>query len=89
MISCMTESIEPKKRGRPATEHDAPASVRPKVKGLTAAFDAAAKAAGSNRSQVTEELWAWFARVPGATLPPRPDRQPGAEAVNKPKRPAT
>ncbi|MCX4912790.1 hypothetical protein [Streptomyces sp. NBC_00687] len=85
----MTESTEPKKRGRPATEHDAPASVRPKVKGLTAAFDAAAKAARSNRSQVTEELWAWFARVPGATLPPRPDRQPGAEAVNKPKRPTT
>lgn len=87
MISCMTESTEPKKRGRPATEHDAPASVRPKVKGLTKAFDAAAAAAGSNRSQVTAELWAWFARVPGATLPPRPDRQPGAEAVKKPERP--
>ncbi|MET9890584.1 hypothetical protein ABZZ47_10275 [Streptomyces sp. NPDC006465] len=86
----MTETSGEKKRGRPATEHDAPASVRPKVKGLTAAFDAAAKAAGSNRSQVTEELWAWFARVPGATLPPRPDRLPRAEAVEKPRRkPAT
>jgi hypothetical protein len=81
----MTETE--KKRGRPKTEHDAPASVRPKVKGLTAAFDAAAEAAGKNRSQVTEELWAWFARVPGATLPPRPERLPGAEAVKKPQRP--
>jgi hypothetical protein len=85
----MTDSSEPKKRGRPAKAHDAPASVRPKSKGLTKVFDAAAAAAGSNRSQVTEELWAWFARVPGATLPPRPDRLPGAEAVEKPNRPAT
>ncbi|MGW6790076.1 hypothetical protein [Streptomyces chartreusis] len=85
----MTDTSEPKKRGRPTTAHDKPASVRPKVQGLTAAFDAAAAAAGSNRSQVTEELWAWFARVPGATLPSRPERLPGAEGIEKPKRPAT
>lgn len=85
----MTETSEPKKRGRPAKAHDGPASVRPKSLGLTAAFDAAAAAAGSNRSQITEELWAWFARVPGATLPKRPDRLPGAEEIEKPKRPAT
>lgn len=86
MVSCMTETSGEKKRGRPTTEHDAPASVRPKVQGLTAAFDAAAAAAGSNRSEMTAILWAWFARVPGATLPPRPERQPGAEAVKKPQR---
>lgn len=80
----MTETSEPKKRGRPATGHGDVASVRPKVKGLTAAFDAAAAAAGSNRSAKTAELWAWFARVPGAELPPRPDRLPGAAEVEKP-----
>lgn len=86
----MTETNEPKKRGRPATGHGNVASVRPKSQGLTAAFDAAAAAAGSNRSQVTEELWAWFARVPGADLPDRPQQQPQAlEVKREPRRPVT
>ncbi|MYV58052.1 hypothetical protein [Streptomyces sp. SID3212] len=36
------------------------------------AFDAAAAAAGSNRSAVTRKLWAWFAMQPGAIIPLRP-----------------
>ncbi|MFJ4828380.1 hypothetical protein ACIP79_00335 [Streptomyces sp. NPDC088747] len=84
----MTENSGGKKRGRPATGHGEVASVRPKVKGLTAAFDAAAAEAGSNRSEMTAILWAWFARVPGATLPTRPERLPGATSVEKPPRPA-
>lgn len=35
-------------------------------------FDAAAKQAGSNRSNITRQLWAWFAGRPGAELPQRP-----------------
>ena len=35
-------------------------------------FDDAAKQVGSNRSNVTRQLWAWFAGKPGAELPPRP-----------------
>lgn len=42
---------------------------------LTADFDAAAKQAGSNRSNVTRQLWAWFAGRPGAELPSRPEPQ--------------
>ena len=47
---------EAKLRGIPAEE--------------VAAFDAAAAAAGSNRSAVTRQLWAWFAG--GGELPQRP-----------------
>lgn len=36
-------------------------------------FDAAAHAAGSDRSNVTRQLWEWFARRPGAQLPERPE----------------
>ena len=36
------------------------------------AFDAAAEAAGSNRSSITRAFWAWFAGQPGAELPHRP-----------------
>lgn len=45
---------------------------------LTADFDAAAKRAGSDRSAVTRQLWAWFAGRPGAELPERPG--PAGEA---------
>jgi hypothetical protein len=83
----MTDTSGPKKRGRPATGHGDVASVRPKVQGLTEVFDAAAAAAGSNRSEMTAILWAWFARVPDAELPERPERLPGAESLEKPPRP--
>lgn len=36
-------------------------------------LDHAAKAAGSDRSKVTRELWEWFVGRPGATLPARPE----------------
>ncbi|MDF3290740.1 hypothetical protein [Streptomyces silvisoli] len=36
-------------------------------------FDTAAKATGSDRSAITRQLWEWFVRRPGATLPDRPD----------------
>lgn len=39
---------------------------------LVADFDAAAHAAGSDRSRVTRQLWEWFAGRPGAELPERP-----------------
>lgn len=39
---------------------------------LVADFDAAAKRAGSDRSAVTRQFWAWFACRPGAGLPERP-----------------
>lgn len=39
---------------------------------LTADFDQAARATGSDRSAVTRRLWEWFAGRPGATLPQRP-----------------
>lgn len=35
-------------------------------------FDDAASRAGSNRSNITRQLWAWFAGRPGAELPQRP-----------------
>jgi len=47
-------------------------------------FDAAAHAAGSDRSNVTRQLWEWFARRPGAQLPERPAAPP-AESDNHPK----
>lgn len=39
---------------------------------LTADFDAAARAAGSDRSNITRQLWEWYAGRPGAELPARP-----------------
>lgn len=36
-------------------------------------LDTAAKAAGSDRSKVTRELWEWFVDRPGAELPDRPE----------------
>lgn len=38
-----------------------------------AAFDAAAHSAGSDRSNITRQLWAWFSGQPGAKLPERPE----------------
>ncbi|MFH8405593.1 hypothetical protein ACH4FX_12570 [Streptomyces sp. NPDC018019] len=70
----MTEKSETKRRGRPATGHGDVAPVRVD-KAVKTAFDAAVAAAGSNRSKVTEQLWAWYARRPGAELPERPDPQ--------------
>ena len=35
-------------------------------------LDHAAKAAASDRSKVTRELWEWFVGRPGAVLPERP-----------------
>lgn len=43
-------------------------------------FDAAAHAAGSDRSRMTRQLWEWYVRRPGAELPERPtppERQDG------------
>lgn len=39
---------------------------------LAADFDAAARAAGSDRSAVTRQLWEWYAGRPGVELPARP-----------------
>ncbi|WP_149561562.1 hypothetical protein [Streptomyces cacaoi] len=39
---------------------------------LVADFDAAAKQAGSNRSEITRHLWEWYVGRPGAQLPERP-----------------
>lgn len=36
------------------------------------AFDAAVRSAGSDRSAITRQLWAWYAGRPGAVLPERP-----------------
>lgn len=36
-------------------------------------LDAAAHAAGSDRSAITRALWEWYVRRPGAELPERPD----------------
>ncbi|WP_211832621.1 MULTISPECIES: hypothetical protein [Streptomyces] len=36
-------------------------------------FDAAARAAGGDRSSITRQLWEWFAHRPGAELPQRPE----------------
>ncbi|WP_159040985.1 hypothetical protein [Streptomyces sp. FxanaA7] len=45
-------------------------------------FDAAARAANSDRSAVTRALWAWYAGLPGAELPGRPEQRiaPGEES---------
>ncbi|MDX2658343.1 hypothetical protein PV402_39855 [Streptomyces scabiei] len=45
---------------------------------LTADFDAAAHATGSDRSNVTRQLWEWFAGRPGAQLPQRPEVENGS-----------
>jgi hypothetical protein len=37
-------------------------------------FDNAARAAGSDRSAVTKQLWEWFTGRPGAKLPERPEQ---------------
>lgn len=37
-------------------------------------FDAAAKAAGTDRATVVREFIAWYLREPGAKMPARPDR---------------
>ncbi|NED75347.1 hypothetical protein G3I51_24090 [Streptomyces sp. SID9944] len=42
---------------------------------LAADFDAATHAVGSDRSNVTRQLWEWFAQRPGAELPKRPEPQ--------------
>lgn len=39
-------------------------------------FDQTARRAGSDRSAITRELWAWFVRRPGAKLPERPPPTP-------------
>lgn len=40
-------------------------------------FDAAAKAAGTERATLVREFIAWYLRKPGAKLPQRPDRLAG------------
>ncbi|GLY32050.1 hypothetical protein Kisp02_54150 [Kineosporia sp. NBRC 101731] len=42
---------------------------------LISDFDAAAKASGADRSAITRQLWAWFARRDGAELPERPPKR--------------
>ncbi|MGA5009020.1 hypothetical protein ACPCDX_29030 [Streptomyces koyangensis] len=42
---------------------------------LTADFDAAARSVGSDRSNITRQLWEWFAGRSGAELPKRPDSE--------------
>ena len=61
----------PKKPGRPATGQMGTLPVKA-GDDLKKAFDAAAKAAGSDRSKITRQLWAWYAGLPGAELPERP-----------------
>lgn len=39
---------------------------------LVADFDAATHAVDSDRSNITRQLWEWFAGRPGAELPERP-----------------
>jgi hypothetical protein len=39
---------------------------------LAADFDAATHAVGSDRSNITRQLWEWFVGRPGAQLPERP-----------------
>lgn len=39
---------------------------------LVADFDAATHDVGSDRSNITRQLWEWFAGRPGAELPKRP-----------------
>ena len=47
---------------------------------LVADFDAATHAVGSDRSNITRQLWEWFAGRPGAELPERPPRAGRVEA---------
>ncbi|WP_329622939.1 hypothetical protein OG357_23020 [Streptomyces sp. NBC_01255] len=42
---------------------------------LVEAFDTAARTAGSDRSAVTRQLWAWYTGQPDAELPQRPADQ--------------
>ncbi|MCX5598489.1 hypothetical protein OOK29_10090 [Streptomyces phaeochromogenes] len=39
---------------------------------LATDFDAATHAVGSDRSNITRQLWEWFVGRPGAQLPERP-----------------
>ncbi|MFE5912068.1 hypothetical protein ACFQ6B_23705 [Streptomyces wedmorensis] len=39
---------------------------------LVEEVDTAARAAGSDRSAITRQLWEWYASRPGAELPKRP-----------------
>lgn len=44
---------------------------------LAADFDTAARAAGSDRSRITRQLWEWYVGRPGAELPERPKPEGG------------
>jgi hypothetical protein len=39
---------------------------------LAADFDAATRAVGSDRSNITRQLWEWYIGRPGSKLPERP-----------------
>lgn len=65
----MTEKRRP---GRPATGHDPNQNFRMKQDRWDRLKDSAEKA-GSNRSQVLNDLAAWYVREDGAKLPKRPD----------------
>jgi hypothetical protein len=43
-------------------------------------LDAAARAAGTDRSALTRQLWEWYVGRPGATLPARPGTEPPTAA---------
>lgn len=53
---------------------------------LTAEFDAAAHRSGSDRSNVTRQLWEWYVRRPGVKLPERPE-PPGTPLHSPTSRP--
>lgn len=59
-----------------------PAQVRGIPRAEVEVFDAAAAAAGSNRSAITRALWAWYAGEPGADLPDRPPVQAADRAAD-------
>lgn len=40
---------------------------------LVSDFDAATHAQGSDRSNITRQLWEWYCHRPGAELPQRPE----------------
>ncbi|MEU7240358.1 hypothetical protein [Streptomyces sparsogenes] len=40
---------------------------------LVSDFDAATRAQGSDRSNITRQLWEWYLHRPGAQLPERPE----------------
>jgi metal-responsive CopG/Arc/MetJ family transcriptional regulator len=44
---------------------------------LATDFDAATHRAGSDRSNITRQLWEWYVRRDGAELPERPMREGG------------